>query len=417
MNRKSLLLVLIICVFANAQKNHLPKWEKGFLDIHFISTGKGNAAFCLLPDGTNLLIDAGDLTPSDSTRRAPAIPNYSKTPAQWIADYIRQFNPDGIYIKLDYALVTHYHDDHFGHFDNSVSVYKAGNYKLSGITELGTLIPIKTIIDRGYDYPVNFMDSLFKSKMQKNGEGRGFLNVLNEYWKFLEYQKKVNGMEHQKFLVGSTSQFALKKSAAGYPEFKIKNLFSNGDICAVSGDSVAIRKYKETESFDENNLSCGIKISFGKFDFYTGGDINGINFTGSSDFSSMEALAAPVIGPVDVATLNHHGNRDSQNEYFVRTLCPRVWIGQSWSSNHPGEEVLRRLIHQDVYPGPRDLFTNFFHQANKTVIGKRAYESYKSTTGHIVVRVYPQGANYDVIILNDMSEEKEVIARYNYKSR
>lgn len=417
MKRLVSVIFLVYTSFISAQINILPKWEIGFLDIHFISTGKGSAAFYLFPDGTNMLIDAGDLAPSDSSRRAPAVPNNSKTPAQWIVDYITQFNPAGGSIKLDYALITHYHDDHFGHFDTSVSLNKSGNYRMSGITEVGSLIPIKTIIDRGYDSPINFNDSLTQIKMNKNGEAKGLLNDLKEYWKFIAYQKKINGTEYQKFIVGSISQISMKKSASEYPDFRIKNLFSNGEVCSVWGDSIGYRKYKDGEYPGENNLSCGIKISYGKFDFYTGGDINGINFTGSSDFTSMEALAANAIGPVDVAVLNHHGNRDSQNEFYVRTTCPRVWISQNWSSNHPGEEVLRRLIHPDVYSGPRDLFTNFFHPANKIVIGKRAYDSFKATSGHIVIRVYRKGDNYDLFVLNDKNVEKEVIAKYNYKSR
>ncbi len=131
----------------------------------------------------------------------------------------------------------------------------------------------------------------------------------------------------------------------------------------------------------------------------------------------MESLVAPVIGAVDIATLNHHGNRDSQNEYYVRTIQPRIWIGQSWSSNHPGEEVLRRITSKDLYPGERDLFTNFFHEANKTVIGRRVELSYKSTSGHMVIRVYPKGKNYDIIILNDKSINREIKAQYHYKSR
>ena len=38
------------------------RWNAGFpgtLDIHHISTGRGNATFFVLPDGTTLLVDAG----------------------------------------------------------------------------------------------------------------------------------------------------------------------------------------------------------------------------------------------------------------------------------------------------------------------------------------------------------------------
>jgi hypothetical protein len=38
----------------------LPAWVPGTLDIHQIVTGRGNAAFMMFPDGTTLLLDAGD---------------------------------------------------------------------------------------------------------------------------------------------------------------------------------------------------------------------------------------------------------------------------------------------------------------------------------------------------------------------
>jgi len=37
----------------------LPSWSEGYLDIHHINTGKGEAAFFMLPDGTTMLVDAG----------------------------------------------------------------------------------------------------------------------------------------------------------------------------------------------------------------------------------------------------------------------------------------------------------------------------------------------------------------------
>ncbi len=178
-----------------------------------------------------------------------------------------------------------------------------------------------------------------------------------------------------------------------------------------------LRNLKEDDNPPENDLSIGIRVSYGKFDYYTGGDLPGVGPNGESDFNKMESLVAPVIGPVDVATLDHHGNRDSQNKYFVRTIRPRVWIEQSWSSNHPGDDVLRRITSRDLYPGERDLFTYYMSESNKNVIGRKINESYKSLSGHIVVRVYPGGGKYDIFILNDKSEDKYVKKVFHYQSR
>ena len=146
------------------------------------------------------------------------------------------------------------------------------------------------------------------------------------------------------------------------------------------------------------------------FDYFTGGDISGVNAVGESDLASLEANVAPVIGPVDVATLNHHGNRDSQSAMYVRTLRPKVWIQQCWSSDHPGDDVLRRITSQTLYPGSRDIFTTDMLEANKLVIGDRIAQNYRNEHGHIVVRVFDSGSQYSIYVLDDFSEKREVTA-------
>src|SRR3954469_18359932 len=96
----------------------LPPWQEGYLDLHHINTGRGNAAFFIFPDGTTMLVDAGELDPTNprtlSTRNTPIRPDNSKHPFEWIAAYIQQVAPLKQKTVIDYALVSHFHDDHFG---------------------------------------------------------------------------------------------------------------------------------------------------------------------------------------------------------------------------------------------------------------------------------------------------------------
>ena len=72
---------------------YLPEWQAGYLDIHQISTGRGNAAYLIFPDGTTMLLDAGDLGVHSGTQEImKAVPNDSKRPAEWIAQYIKHFS-------------------------------------------------------------------------------------------------------------------------------------------------------------------------------------------------------------------------------------------------------------------------------------------------------------------------------------
>ncbi len=54
--------LLFLCSSMYGQNNVLPPWQEGYLDIHHISTGRGNASFILFPDGTSLVVDCGDIS-------------------------------------------------------------------------------------------------------------------------------------------------------------------------------------------------------------------------------------------------------------------------------------------------------------------------------------------------------------------
>lgn len=428
MIKKNLLLIILamlislLIVTQNifGQDHELSPWQKGYVDIHHINTGRGNASFILFPDGTSLVIDCGDMSETHprvlSKRNAPAVPDNSKTPAQWVADYIFQFHPKREDAIIDYALITHYHDDHFGEIDSLKKKSPKGGYLMTGITELGSIIPIKVLIDRGYDFPIDFKDGEVQKKFYLVQDPFSMLETLQEYWKFIGFQSKVNGLTYEKFIVGSSQQISLKYNVQGYPAFIVKNLFVNGEVCSDT-ENLTYHLVNQGEYHGENELSAGIRISYGEFDYYTGGDIGGIDQHGQNYPNSMETKAAPVIGQVDVALMNHHGNRSSMNTYFVSCLRPRVWVQQSWSSDHPGMDVLRRVISEELYPGERDLFTTVMLEANKVVIGSLVDKSYKSQSGHILVRVYPGGGSYSVFILDDKTTRREVLAQFNYTSK
>jgi hypothetical protein len=112
---------------------------------------------------------------------------------------------------------------------------------------------------------------------------------------------------------------------------------------------------------------------------------------------------------VEVSLLNHHGNRDSQNAFFLSSLRPQVFIISVWSSDHPGHDVLDRLLSPRLYPGPRDIFATNMLEANRIVIGP-LLDRLKSTQGHVVVRVAPGGDTFRVLILDDSAESFRVTA-------
>ena len=166
----------------------------------------------------------------------------------------------------------------------------------------------------------------------------------------------------------------------------------------------------ENGKFKENPLCLALKISYGDFDYFTGGDLTGAQELGEPYWFDVETPVAKGVGEVDVLTLNHHGNRDATNANFLKALRPRVIVQQSWISDHPGGEVLHRIISRHLYPGPRDIFATNILEETKVAIGPWLTNAYKGMQGHIVVRVLPGGAEYYVYILDDTSEQLSMTA-------
>ena len=75
------------------EKSYVDDWQEGYLDIHQISTGRGNVAWMIMPDGTTMLVDMGDLgTDNYQQEIMNPRPSASKSPAEWVAQYIEKLD-------------------------------------------------------------------------------------------------------------------------------------------------------------------------------------------------------------------------------------------------------------------------------------------------------------------------------------
>lgn len=421
MKNKSLVMIvfLLLLSMVKAQTNKLPPWSRGMFDIHHISTGRGNATFMVFPDGTTMLFDAGEISDTHprtlSDRNSRLHPDHSKQAYEWLIQYITEFSPFPK-PQIDYGVISHFHDDHFGEWDTLKKKSAHGNYVLTGFTGVGDVVSIRKMLDRGHAMPINLRSEAFRKRYEK--DEYHIVQSLNNYFSFLDTQKK-KGMLYDSIIVGANDQFVLTREPGSFPDWEINNIAAGGRVATGYKNRESVNVFPETHYPGENPLSVCLKIRYGKFDYFTGGDVSGIDELGAPDFQSMEAQVAALIGAVDVATLNHHGNRDSQQGYYVRTLRPRVWIQQTWSSDHPGHDVLRRIMSSAIYPGPRDLFATDLLEPNINVIGDSFIErAYKAKKGHIVIRVQPGGDRYAVYVLNDSSADKYIVSEHgSYQSR
>lgn len=388
-------------LFAQSIGEPLPVWTPGMLDIHEISTGRGCATFSVLPDGTTMLYDAGEITKTGDAWRWPryvdARPDESRLSGEWITRYIKRILTQTPQTYIDYAIPSHFHGDHMGYVTESSPNSQHGAYQLSGLTWVGDQIPIRMLLDRAwptYTYPYELNNGMMKN-----------------YKAFQQWQIAHNDMTVARFLPGSKEQIVLKNKSADYPSFEVRNLAANGEVWTGVGDETRshfprLENLEKKDFPNENLCSIALRLSYGKFDYYTGGDLYGIPKDGAPEWHDMETPVAKAVGPVEVAVLNHHGYIDSQNEFFVSTLKPRVWIIPVWDSAHPGPRVYKRLRSTNLYPGPRDIFATNMHEANKLVVV--GLDQLTSDKGHIVIRVQPGGASYQVFILDDSTEEMKV---------
>lgn len=363
----------------------LSAWQQGYMDIHHISTGRGNCTFMILPDGTTMMVDAGDNGPDNPNENKLArVPDESLTPGEWIVRYASHFMDEaGLPAKLDYMLLTHFHNDHMGTPVSGYPMSIDGSYYQTGISYVGNNIAVGKLVDRGYpDYDFPFSGAFVGNLMMSN------------YMKFIKDRNNrvetVAGFE-----VGSADQFVLKNAPRN--DFSIRNIYSNGQIWTGTGTSTKTLVPADTPQADldnENLWSNVINISYGDFDYHTGGDILGADLDGNwfaNDWRDVETPVALLIKETDVVCCNHHGYDDAMNNTFLYYTKPQACVVPAWEKGHPGEEALSRMKNYG------DIFA----------AGPVTNDSLKS--GHVVVRVYEGGSTFQIFVLDDESKDYEVV--------
>ncbi len=366
------------------------------LDIHQISTGRGNSGLYILPDGTTLLVDAGE-SARKTPRHTPDRPDGARTAGEWLTRYIRHALRHDPTPALDYVLLTHFHSDHMGDVSDQTPASASGAYKLTGLMRVGDSLRIGHMLDRGwpdYGFPAPVDDA-----------------ATRNYRGFVKWQMANNGMKIDRFAPGRNDQIVLRRAPGKYSNFEVRNVGANGEVW--TGVGTATRRHfpdlanvPKSDWPTENMCSTSFRLSYGKFDFFNGGDIPGIPSEGFPLWHDVETPVAKAVGPVEAAILDHHGYIDSMNAFLVATLRPRVWTLSVWDSGHPTSRVWQRLHSTRLYPGPREVFATDLHSGTRIVIS--GIEKMASDSGHIVLRVAPGGGEFRVVIVDDSSESHQV---------
>ena len=377
----------------------LPAWSEGEFDIHFINTGRGECCFYIMPDGTTMIVDAGEVkathNPSDTSEEAAVEqkPNANVRPFMVYANYIKHFAPNKG-ASIDYCAPSHFHIDHIGASAMSTETAAAG-YRKSGLLALYDVVPYLHVIDRAYpDY-------------KEDATTPALDGQLAEDWgKFVNWGVKEQKFTGARFEVGK-EQIVMLYDRPTYSDFKIFNICANGYVWSKNGIS-------GEKSEKGNPASCGFHVTYGKFDYIACGDLT------SNPQNRVGYYIRDFIGNghLDAFKCHHHLSANAwgtqmQQDYFN----PRVIVNQNFYTKQPDATLVKNIMDNVYSFWVKDFFTTNLHP-QYIAKNQSAVDKMTGYDGHIVIRVSKGGDSYYVYMLDDNDfnyNVKSVHGPYNSK--
>jgi len=254
--RKIVNLIFVFVILASVAAARAAKP----LQIFAIDVEGGQATLVISPSGQSLLIDTG--WPGFSGRDADRI--------------VAVAHSAGLK-RIDYVLITHYHDDHVG-----------------GVPQLVERIKVGTFVDHG-------------PNLEDSDDTRG------------------NYAAYQKAIAGHTHIVATPGVGLPFKGLEVHILSAAGELIdsplpgAGTANPYCNTEPAPEEDATENARSLGLIIRFGAFRFLDLGDL-----TKKKELS----LACPnnLVGTVDLFLVSHHGFYQSNSKALVWAVHPRVAI-------------------------------------------------------------------------------------------
>ncbi len=118
--------------------------------------------------------------------------------------------------------------------------------------------------------------------------------------------------------------------------------------CVASGGQVLNYGTVPNAGVSENDMSVGWVLTYGTFQYFTGGDLGGE----TTYYADNETPLAPQVGDVDAFKVDHHGSKYSTNQTFVNTLKPEtafIEVGNGNTYGHPTQQTIDRLVAANCY--------------------------------------------------------------------
>lgn len=403
----------------------LSAWQEGCLDIHFINTTAGECTFIIFPDGTQMLVDAagartrtgtGSVTNVEIRRRwDPLVAGNDYNYGAFIADYIKKCMQWTKNYTLDYAMLSHFHNDHFGGKGDVPVSDLSPTYTQQSFAYLLDYFGADKLIDRGwpnYDYPFDVTSSKLNTGNAEN---------VQNYVAAVKWHVANRGMKAEKFKAGVTSQIKLVKDPDAYPECYVQNLAVNGEVWTGSGSETkmlfpekALIRGNGSAGSDycpnENGTSIAFRLSYGKFDLFMGGDLTYVGYS-SYAWKDIETPVAKACGKVEVMKANHHschntnGVDSAKGHDALTYLQPQTWIINTWADTQP--HVPTMVSASNALP-LMDIFVTNLTKTALEEAGAVVASRIQGYNGHVVVRVNKGGDSYNVYTLSDYDKTMTV---------
>ncbi len=280
--------LLSSCLLAAAWASPAPEAKKE-LQVYFVDVEGGQATLFVTPAGQSLLIDTG--WPGNNGRDADRIVAAAKEA--------------GI-SKINYVLITHFHDDHVG-----------------GLPQLVARFPVEAFIDHGDN--------------RETGDA-----ATERGWK-----------AYQELLATGKFKRITAKPGDALPIRGIQTTVISSDGALIdaplpgAGQENASCKESEQRPGDqtENPRSLGTLITFGKLKLLDLGDLT---------WDKEMQLMCPVnkLGKIDVYIVSHHGWLQSSSPALVHGIDPRVAImdnGAKKGGSPPVWDIIKKSPHLEDF--------------------------------------------------------------------
>ena len=199
----------------------------------------------------------------------------------------------------------------------------------------------------------------------------------------------------------------------------MRNIAANGVIWDGAGGTVdaAATHIARTgrDSIPENRLSAAIRVDYGPFSYYSGGD-NELTMVGADGREfSWEGLVGRTVGPVDVCKTNHHAGTFGMSPEFVREVRAQAYLSSVWQARMVDHKSLSTMCSRELYAGDRVVCFGCVAAPRRAVAA--AYGADIVPAGHAVVRVAPGGGEFRVFTVSADDEEMTVLSERSFASR